>query len=146
VTASVSGLSIDADARGIGSASEWLGKTGQELGVPAEQVRRLELCLNEVLANIILHGGEAATASPVRLQFEVSSRPHAHEASLTVSDAGIAFNPLAHQQKPRPETLAEAEPGGLGLLMMREFSDDLGYRNREGRNQTTFTVRWNDAA
>ncbi len=135
-------LSIAADAQGLGHASAWLEKSGRAHGMPIEHIRRLDLCLNESIANIISHGGPAAAASPVYLQLKLNSRLESGEASLTVSDAGKAFDLLAHHAKPRPKTLDEAEPGGLGLMMMHEFSDMLSYRYGDGRNQTTFTVRW----
>lgn len=142
----VAELSISADGDGLSRASEWLGAAGLELGVPAEQIRRLDLCLNEAIANIIAHGGQAARATPVELQFQVCGRTGATEASLRVSDGGVAFDPLAHKSKPRPKSLDEAVPGGLGLMMMHEFSDKLSYLYEGGRNQTTFTVRWAEEA
>lgn len=144
VVDSVAELSIGADADEAGRASAWLETVCLEHKVPAEQIGRLDLCLNEAIANIIAHGGPTALSSPVQLHFSVHHRENANEARLTVADAGIAFDPLAYQPKPRPKILAEAEPGGLGLMMMRSFTDDMSYRYSEGRNQTTFTVRWTD--
>lgn len=138
----VAELSISADGEGLSQASEWLDATGLELGVPEEQIRRLDLCLNEALANIVAHGGQAAKASPVELQFQVCGQPDATEASLRVTDAGAPFDPLVYKSKPRPKSLDEAVPGGLGLMMMHEFSDNLSYRYKEGRNQITFTIYW----
>lgn len=142
---SVAELSVGADAEEAGRASAWLETVCLERGVPAEQIRRLDLCLNEALANIIAHGGPAARSSPVQLVFRVCRHADINEVALTVSDSGAAFDPLAHQSGPRPQTLAEAEPGGLGLIMMRNFSDALSYRYSEGRNQLTFSVRWAEA-
>lgn len=63
-------------------------------------------------------------------------------AVVTISDAGAAFDPLAASPKPRPGTLAEAESGGLGLLVIHRFFDNLNYRYSEGRNQLAFSQRW----
>lgn len=139
-------ISVNADAADIRSASNWLEKNCLEHGVPREQIQRLDLCLNEVMANIMTHGGPSALASPVQLQLQVHGQADAGEVVLSVSDAGTAFDPVAHHSKPRPKTLSEAEPGGLGLMMMRDFSDQLDYRYSEGRNQTVFTVRWDGSA
>jgi serine/threonine-protein kinase RsbW len=138
-------LLVSPDASEVRQASAWLEKTGRECAVPEEQIGRLDLCLNEALANIIAHGGPDARSSPVRIVFRVHCREHGREAMLTVSDAGIPFNPLAFQPRSKPKTLSEAEPGGLGIMMMHEFSDSLGYRHSEGHNQTTFSVRWPEA-
>lgn len=142
----VAELSVAADAVGLGMASAWLAKSGSEHEVPKDQIRRLDLCLNESIANIIAHGGPTAVETPVILEINLTRHSGAGELSLTVSDGGAPFDPLAHHAKPRPKNLEEAQPGGLGLMMMHEFSDSLDYRYVEGRNQTTFTIRWDEGA
>jgi len=139
-------LSIRADAVKVRSASLWLEAAALQQRVPAEQIARLDLCLNEALANILAHGGPSARLSEVQLHFRVHQESAVHEAAVTVSDAGIAFDPLAYQPGPRADSLEEIEPGGLGLIMMREAADDLGYLRSEGRNLLTITVRCDEAA
>jgi hypothetical protein len=46
-------LEIHADAFDLREASAWLEKTGIATKVPADQIFRLDMCLNEALANII---------------------------------------------------------------------------------------------
>lgn len=109
---------------------------------------RLDHCLDEALANVITHGGPDALAAPVRVQFGVRRSQGICTAELLVADAGVAFDPSTFPPgpTPRPASLAEARPGGLGLLMIRKFSDDLSYRRSEGRNHLTITVSWTEAA
>ena len=135
-------LTIGASGAEVRRASEWLATLCLQRDIPQAQAQRLEICLNEVLANVLMHGGSAATASPIRLQLEVRSAPEAGEASVTVSDAGFAFNPLAVQLSPRAHTLAEARAGGLGLTMIRRCSDWLDYRREGAHNHFTFGARW----
>jgi anti-sigma regulatory factor (Ser/Thr protein kinase) len=137
-------FAIRADPNELRRASAWLEQVAQEHCVPQNQVQRLELCLNEALANVITHGGTGAQASPIALRFDMYRMSGIGQAAVTVCDSGIAFDPLAAQPKPRPLTLAEAEPGGLGLAMMRSFADELSYRRSEGRNRFTFGVRWTE--
>lgn len=135
-------LAISAVADDVRPASNWLAQSCEARGVPAAQILRLDLCLNEALANVIAHGGEQALASPVQLRLEVSGDAQAHRASVTVRDSGPDFDPTVAPLGSRPLTLEEAEPGGLGLLMMRELSDALTYRHDSGQNELTFSVHW----
>jgi anti-sigma regulatory factor (Ser/Thr protein kinase) len=137
-------LSIRAEAGELRRASAWLEQCGNEMGVPPDQIGRLDVCLNEALANIFTHGVEV-TGAPVLLRLEVCHEDGAREAAVTVSDAGHAFDPFSVALAPRPDNLAEAKPGGLGLVMIRSFSDALGYRHVDGRNELTFGVRWGEA-
>jgi anti-sigma regulatory factor (Ser/Thr protein kinase) len=135
-------LQIDASADGVSRASLWLEQTAGRLALPEAELLRLDLCLNEALANVISHGNPAALASPILVRFDLRQDGDFNVATVTVSDAGPAFDAASAPLKPRPRTLAEAEPGGLGLLMIRSFSDDQHYHYGEGRNHLGFSVRW----
>ena len=135
-------LAIRASADDVRSASEWLEQICCENDVPAEQILRLDLCLNEALGNIIVHGGPTALKAPVHLVLEINANGRQVEAELSVSDSGKAFNPLTAVAKPQALTLADATPGGLGLTMINGYSDRLDYDYREGRNHLTFFVQW----
>ena len=124
-------------------ASAWLVTTCRQHDVPQALAERLELCLNEVLANVITHGGTTALSAPIKLLLEVTRDQDGSKASVTVSDAGMPFNPLSAPQRLLPKTLAEAPEGRLGLVMIRRFADWLDYHHEEGQNHLTFGTRWN---
>ena len=133
---------IGANGAEVRRASEWLDTTCRQRDVPQALVGRLVLCLNEVLANVIDHGGGTALSAPIRLLLEVRLDQDGSKAGVTVSDAGMAFDPLSVPKKILPKTLAEAAPGGLGLVMIRRCADWLDYRHEDGRNHLTFGARW----
>ena len=138
----VSELSIDPDSSQFRLASGWLERAGRELGIPPEQITRLDVCLNEVLANVLAHGGASVRSAPIGLRLARKRELDGADATLTVTDAGTAFNPLAVLPGSRPQTLAEAMPGGLGLMMLRANADSLSYVYADGRNQLTIGMRW----
>jgi serine/threonine-protein kinase RsbW len=140
-------LTIRADMWEARRASSWLESAALAQNVPREQVVRLDHCLDEVLANVIRHGGPTALASPVHLQFGVRRGSGECTAELSVSDAGVAFDPSTFAAvAPHPASLVDARPGGLGLLLIRNFSDELSYRHGQGRNHLTITVNWAEDA
>ena len=136
-------LTIGANGAEVRRASEWLDTACRQRDVPQALVERLVLCLNEVLANVITHGGRTALSAPIKLRLEVSLDQDYSKASVTVSDAGMAFNPLAVPKRILPKTLDEASMGGLGLMIIRRCSDWLHYRHEDGHNHLTFGTRWN---
>jgi len=135
----VATLRIAADTTQFRHASAWLSETGAALGVPPEGLQRLDLCLNEALANVVGHG---RCDSPIELRLESLDDAQGPEARVTVIDQGPGFDATQAPGAARPASLAEAEPGGLGLLMIRSFSDTLDYRRLDGRNHLSFGVRW----
>jgi serine/threonine-protein kinase RsbW len=136
-------LPIGANSADVRRASEWLDTICRQRNVPRAQGERLALCLNEVLANVITHGGRAALSAPIGLLIEVTLDQDCSKVSVTVSDAGKAFDPLSVPKKVLPKTLDDASAGGLGLVMIRRCSDWLDYRHEDGRNHFTFGARWN---
>jgi anti-sigma regulatory factor (Ser/Thr protein kinase) len=121
----------------------WLETAAAGEGVPADQIVRLDQCLDEALANVINHGG-AHAASMILLQLVVHRAARPCTAELVIVDEGKPFDASAMAGAPRPKaaSLAEANLGGLGLAMMRSFSDELRYHRHEGRNHLTICVRW----
>jgi serine/threonine-protein kinase RsbW len=135
-------LEVGVSGAEVRRASEWLEASCRQRKVPQELTERLSLCLHEALANVITHGGASARAAPIEVVLEVKPGAGSIEASVTVSDAGRAFDPLSAPEKAPPRTLDEALPGGLGLAMIRRCADRLRYRHERGRNHFTFGARW----
>ncbi len=126
-------------------ASVWLAEIGGKQGVPTEQIARLDLCLNEALANVVDHGGSTVLDDSIRLHFKLSNHADVQQASITLIDSGTRFNPLEMEDKPMPLLLEDAKAGGLGVTMIRNFSDELSYQYIDGCNNLTFSVSWQSA-
>lgn len=137
-------LNIQPRIADVRLASEWLTRSGRAHGIPEDDLGRLDLCLNEALANVLAHGGEVAAAQPIHLQLHIHTS--ACEAALTLSDAGAAFDATQAPLKPQASSLEDAMPGGLGLLLMRQNSDAQHYQRQNDRNLLTLSVRWGQSA
>jgi anti-sigma regulatory factor (Ser/Thr protein kinase) len=135
-------LTIAASVADVGRACEWFDAVCGQRGVPQVVSERLALCLYEILANIVDHGGGSALAAPIALKVEIQPHGGGSQVSVTVSDGGIGFNPLAASPPPQARTIEEASPGGLGLVMIRRCSDWADYRREGERNHLTFGARW----
>ncbi|MCP9820544.1 ATP-binding protein [Synechococcus sp. Cruz-9H2] len=135
-------LTIQANAVDVGRSSVWLASECEERDVPPDQILRLDLCLNEALANVINHGGPGALSCPVLLRLSVGRSGEHNLAVLSITDSGTSFDLDDYVPRPTPGSLLDAQPGGLGLKMMRTFSDDLDYCRVEDRNQLRITVHW----
>ena len=139
-------LTIRADFRETRRASAWLESAAAREGVPSDQIVRLDHCLDEALANVISHGGPDAVAATVVLQLDIHRGRGNCTAKLSIVDQGLPFDPsvLPGGPTPKPASLAEASIGGLGLAMIRSFSDELRYRRTDGRNHLTISVSWTE--
>lgn len=112
------------------------------MGLPSDEVMRLDLCLNEVFANVLSHGGASALLNPVELELTTSTFDGAPAAELLIRDAGVEFDPTQASIQPGPKKLMDAQPGGLGLIMMRSNCDAMTYCRTKDRNELRLSVHW----
>jgi anti-sigma regulatory factor (Ser/Thr protein kinase) len=101
-----------------------------------QQLYAVEVVLEEVLMNIVMHAFPEPAGHCVRLAVSVDDE----RVVLRFEDEGIAFDPLSTDALPRPAYIEQAEPGGLGLLFVRELSRSLVYERRGGRNVLTVAL------
>ena len=94
-----------------------------ELGKESLQVN---LIVEEVFANIIDYSN--ADSIIVNAEFD--------KPLLTVEfiDNGVEFNPLLKENPLLPDTIDEAQIGGLGIFLTKEMADELDYSYIDGEN------------
>jgi serine/threonine-protein kinase RsbW len=113
--------------------STWWREWAASAALSPEAVDRGELCLNELVANIVQHGGEVGA-------IEIALEAAANTVRITIADDGQAFDPVAHAPARLPRTLDEAGPGGLGIHIVRSNTAGLSYDRVDGWNRLTLTL------
>jgi anti-sigma regulatory factor (Ser/Thr protein kinase) len=91
------------------------------------------LAIEELVTNCVKYGYEDNQEHVIEINLSVADG----QMTLTISDDGLAFNPL---EAPEPDTNLplEARPvGGLGLHLVRKLADHMSYERHEGRNRLT---------
>lgn len=100
---------------------------------------QIDLAVEEIFVNISHY---AYSPDKGTVQIECSAEKTADaSAKLTVSftDRGKAFNPLA---KPDPDitlSVEEREIGGLGIFLIKKYMDSVLYERKDNQNILTFT-------
>jgi serine/threonine-protein kinase RsbW len=96
----------------------------------------VELVLEETLMNLARH----AFDQPAGVQIEFTISITADAITLHFEDEGIAFDPRQAPEPTRPTSLADAAPGGLGLMLVRKRARSVHYERKALRNYLTITV------
>jgi serine/threonine-protein kinase RsbW len=98
--------------------------------VSSETTYQINLALDEVITNVIIHGFDDAR------EHEILTRLTVDEATMVVevSDTGRPFNPLNAPPVDFDLDPLERAVGGLGLHLVRSMMDALEYRYDNGRN------------
>ena len=103
---------------------------------PDGVVFKVNLVLEELVINVMTHGGRHGDA-----EIEVTVTSCDDRISITISDNGVAFDPLT--DAPEPEMAGSIEDrhvGGLGVHLVRTMMEDVKYRREPGKNRLTMTT------
>lgn len=135
-------IPVGADLAEVGRVQRELAGLWEEFALPAELENPVSLALEEVLSNVLRHGGTAGVPLDVRVAFEAGAQGFAFE----VSDSAAPYNPLDHADPDLTLPLAQRRPGGLGVFIVKKLADELRYQRRDGRNHLRFFKRFPPAA
>lgn len=105
--------------------------------VPDHVRRSLQVVLDDLLANVVLHG--LAGRADGEATIEVTRRPEA--LIVTISDNGPPFDPFVRAAPDTTLSIEARQIGGLGIHLVKQMMDEVSYERREDRNVTVLTKR-----
>jgi anti-sigma regulatory factor (Ser/Thr protein kinase) len=118
--------------RTVALATAFARRFAERAGLAEETAHRLTLVVEELVANVVEHGG-APAAGRLVMRLE----PAGQGARLSLSDAGIAFDPRAVEDVgPNLD-----RGGGAGIALIRGWSEIESYSRRGGRNRLALRLR-----
>ena len=97
-----------------------------EWNIQDSEMGQIRVMIEEIFSNIVRFG----YTDSLEHHIDVVLEKNADEVTIDMIDDGIPFNPLEYQQGPFSDPAA-SEDGGMGITLIRTFSNSLSY-NREG--------------
>jgi serine/threonine-protein kinase RsbW len=131
----------------IPSAASWVESITTELVVPESQAFAMQVCLEELLSNIVRHGSKMSnspvpqTDSVKPLEIAITVTARADRITMTVEDNGRPFDIAEAPAKAIDRTLERVELGGLGIHLIKSFASDLEYDRTEAGNRVLVEFR-----
>ena len=104
---------------------------GAQHRIPDATINELNLVLDEVLSNIILHGYSERMTGRIMVRLKYSPG----EISAEVYDDGKAFDPLQADPPDMSGTVQSRKVGGLGIHFMKELMDSVAYARVGNENR-----------
>lgn len=101
-------------------------------GLDGNAAARLAIIVEELVANLVEHGG-AGAADAIELSL---TRADGGPVALVLSDDGAAFDP---REAPDDEAIPD-RGGGAGLNLVRAWATILDYRSEGGRNRMELSI------
>lgn len=121
----------------LGSMLQWIQQHLLQMSFDEATLRKVELASEEALVNIIRH---AYKTHPGRILIHIHQ--FADRAEIVLIDEGPPFNPLLEERTiDACSSLEERKEGGLGILFMRQYMDEVRYHRNATQNILTLIKR-----
>jgi serine/threonine-protein kinase RsbW len=111
---------------------QWIASLASHYMIPGNTQYAMNLCLEEVVSNIIRHGYGNAPDRPILVRYTSGQD---HFPTLVVDDEAPRFNPLAFETGPIEEVLDPNHIGGLGIHLLRCFATAIEYESTSSGNR-----------
>ena len=126
---------FEAKLESLQDMMQWVREQIQSAGFYPPESQKIELALEEALVNVIhyAYGNNGGS-----IELGCSQEPQ--KIVFTIKDQGPPFNPLL--QAPTVDhfgSLDEKKVGGLGILLIRHYMDEVRYDRIENSNVLTLT-------
>ncbi len=132
-----------AEMDSIDRAIQCVRDAGIAASLPDEQVRKLELVIEELFTNTATHAvrrnGEAIGSSiaATKLYVWIAANPTSKGLDVQYQDDGPAFDPTAIQADAAGEAVANARVGGIGRVLICSLPASVSYDRENGRNRVS---------
>jgi len=131
-------MKLDVNLDETGRLNQLVRHFGKEHGVSDVNVFVINLSLDELVTNIVVHAGSRdPKAREIVLRMSINNS----EVRVEIEDDGSAFNPLDIPAPNLEASLQDRDPGGLGIHLARSLMDGIRYSRVGPRNVLTLTKR-----
>ncbi len=120
--------------------SAWVHSVAGENSLSARCAFRLELVLVEAVTNIVEHASTGRTDDGITLQLAIKPG----WVVVCVEDTERPFDPTTAPAHRQPASLEDATIGGLGIHLIRAYTQQLEYRRVGSKNQLWMTLPCDD--
>jgi anti-sigma regulatory factor (Ser/Thr protein kinase) len=130
-------LAIRNDDAELRRMSAWFRSFAAETGFPDDRALDFELCLNELVTNVIHHAYEDDREHEIRITLEGGGE----EIRATVEDDGRPFDPSRIEPPAPARSLADTRIGGWGVPIVHALADEIVYERQDSRNRLKIVSR-----
>ncbi len=113
----------------------WVGTVAKSLNADETQAYALQLCVEELVSNIVRHGGATLSSEQRQPFICICVAEKSDRIVLTVEDDGPYFDIKHAPAKRIDQPLEFVRPGSLGINLVKSFSSRLTYERRGNRNR-----------
>ena len=130
-------LHVPSSTENLAMIREFVLSVGEQAGLSAAELVQLETAVDEACSNVIEH----AYGSDVTKEVSVRATLDDAVLEITVTDTGIGFDPGSVEQKGLDKLVRSRKSGGMGMVLIKKFMDDVQYQNTGEKNELRMVKR-----
>ncbi len=116
----------------ISAAAQWVDTIAADQQLPEQLVFALQICLEELLTNIVRHGvaessGDLSHVAMPPVNVEITISTSAQGVNMIIEDDGKPFDVVNAPAHRIDQPLNEVQPGGLGIQLIKNFASSIAY-------------------
>ena len=124
-------LIVTADVQNWGKIYAFITNYFKKNNLSKKNIFAIVISSEEIFSNILHH---SCTTTDDKIVASVDYDPLEKTASVVFKYGGIEFNPLETNLPDVRTPPSERKLGGLGLLIVKNFTDDIAYTYMGGKN------------
>ncbi len=101
----------------------------EKIDCPMKSVMQITVCVEEMFVNVASYAYEGQPG-----EIELSVDDTNDTVTLTLTDEGIPFDPLAKEDPDITLSADERSIGGLGIFMVKKSMNEVRYERKNNRN------------
>lgn len=107
-----------------------------EWSIPESEKRQILVIIEEIFSNIVRYAFPDKKEHQVEIRLALMDK----QVELEIIDDGISFNPLDYQLAHKSDP-ANSDSGGMGLTLIKTFSNHIVYQRLSGKNHLKITKK-----
>ena len=130
-------LELDSQLTELSRVQPWIEALADLYGFSEDARFAMQLCVEEALANVVLHGYRSEAGHPIVLRASVSDGILFFAIDDKASPPFAPTESVPSNGATKPATLETIEPGGNGILLLHRFAGSLRYEKLPDGNRLT---------
>lgn len=102
----------------------------QKHGYPVVESAKVILAVDEICANLIIHSNNCDPNEKLNLEVSYDDT----QLVIEITDRGVGFDFESYKEPTVQELIETKKKGGLGLILVRRFMDDIQFYKHANRN------------
>lgn len=139
-------MTFGADPGAVAQAVARFGEFAEAHALPTPVRRSIQVALDEFVYNPIVYGFPRLAGGPEGGKGELRVELEGDLVRVTIADNGPPFDPLAFAAPDTELGVEERGIGGLGIHLVRQMMDEVGYQRRDGWNVVVLAKRLGTSA